>query len=279
MAWPAVKRKFSQEEIRVWLTTEVKWGAWRPSYIVLHNTAAPSWAQWDKTAQDDKKKGIVPGTTRVNSLDNYFRVERGWSGAPHFFVPDDGIWAFNPVWLPGVHSPSYNHNSIGIEMVADFAVEDDDSGPGLKVRNNTIYLAALLCEIFGLDPHHAVILHKDDPETTHDCPGKDFAQDRAAVIASIAALMIGGEHDPEATLKASGDVTPAPVKEQHGTTTASDLNFRRGPGVNNEQIGSLPRGTDLIVMDSAKNANDTWLRVKTPAGYLGWVSGRYVALK
>jgi hypothetical protein len=185
MAWPAVKKAFSQEEFRAHVAT-LQWSRWRPSLIVLHNTAAPTWAQWHKTAEQDRAAGKVPGSSRIDSMENYFRDEKGWSGAPHLFVPEDRIWEFNPLTEPGVHSPSWNHVSIGIEMVADFDREDDGSGPGLLVRRNAVFAAAVLCSALGLEPRAQVKLHREDPKTTHACPGEYFALDREFVIAEIA---------------------------------------------------------------------------------------------
>lgn len=274
MAWPAVKRKFGQEEFRRYVAG-LAWGPWRPSKMVLHNTAAPSWAQWEEKAAEDRKAGRVPGVTRIASLENYFRNERKWGGCPHLFIPDDGIWVMNPLTLPGTHTPSWNHNSIGIEMVADFSREDDDSGPGLKVKLNTVFAVAVLCETFGLTPSSNTIkLHKDDPKTTHDCPGRDFAQDYDLVIAAVQDLMEGGDLDHDELAHLEKPVVFKPLRL--GVSAANGLNFRRGPGVNNESVGQLAKGVRFEILDEAPNGTTKWLQVKTPAGYVGWVAGKYV---
>lgn len=276
MSWPAVKQAFLQEPFRRYVA-DTTWPAWRPSKIVWHNTAAPSLAQWMKSAADDKADGRVPGITRIGNLERYFRDDNHWSGCPHLFIANDFIWAMNPLTKPGVHSPSFNTTAIGIEMVGDFDREDDDAGEGLKVKNNTIFATAVLCSALGLDPHTAILLHKQDPRTTHDCPGKDIAQDKLAMIADVAALMAGGEHDPHNVASViAGDVPATSNAELRGTTTAGDLNVRRGPGVSNESIGSLPKDLALVILGSARNGSTEWLKIKTPAGYIGWVSGRFV---
>lgn len=281
MAWPAVKRDFQQEAFRAYVDTLV-WNRWRPSMIVLHNTAAPSLAQWHETAAKDQAAGRVPGASRIASLEQYFRNDQGWSGAPHLFVADDRIWVFNPLTLPGVHSPSWNGISIGIEMVADFAREDDDAGPGLKVRRNAEFCTAVLCATLGLDPQKAVKLHREDPKTTHDCPGKDFAQDEAQVIAEIADLMDGGDHDHAAVAAAIGVIPkPAPPAPQHGIVTTNDLNMRTGAGITNNSIGSLQKGADIIIIGKASNGATGWLRVAVDgaAGHReGWVAAKYVKI-
>jgi hypothetical protein len=278
MTWPAVKKSFKQEQFRSYVEALAP-SRWRPSLIVWHNTAAPTLAQWHETAGKDVAAGRVPGSSRIDSLESYFRNDRGWSGCPHLFVADDLIWAMNPLTAPGVHSPSWNSISIGIEMVADFDREDDDSGAGLMVRQNTVFATAVLCSAFGLDPHVAIKLHKEDPKTTHACPGEDFARDKAAAIAEVIALMDGGEHHHDDTAAAIG-VLPAAAKptERHGVVATDGLNVRRGPGVLNESIGSLPKGLELVILDEARNATTAWLNVRTPAGYTGWVSGHYVTI-
>lgn len=290
MTWPAVKQSFVQDDFRRYVAG-LAWSSWRPSKIVWHNTAAPSLAQWIKSADADRAAGRVPGSTRIGNLENFFRFDNHWSGCPHLFITNDFIWVMNPLTSPGVHSPSWNNTAIGIEMVGDFSSEDDDAGEGLKVKQNTVFATAILCSALGLDPtsgavghtDHSVagtiFLHKQDWATSHDCPGKDIANDKAAMIADVADLMAGGEHDPAGVAAViAGDVPKPPSLIRHGVTTADDLNFRRGPGVNNESTGSLPKGVELTVLAEARNGSSTWLQVRTPAGHIGWVSGRYVQI-
>lgn len=275
MTWPAVKQAFNQDDFRRYVGL-MMWPSWRPSRIVWHNTAAPSLAQWIKSANDDRAKGLVPGITRIGNLESFFRFDNHWSGCPHLFVANDAIWAMNPLNSPGVHSPSFNTTAIGIEMVGDFAAEDDDTGEGLKVKRNTIFATAALCSALGLDPHTSILLHKEDPRTTHDCPGEHIAADKAAMIAEVCDLMAGGEHDPGHVAAVIAGQTPAPKAVSRGVTNTAGLNFRRGPGIANETTGSLGKGIELEILASATNASSQWLQVRTPAGHVGWVAGRYV---
>jgi hypothetical protein len=158
---------------------------WKPSFMVLHNTGAPTLAQWHK----------VSGETRMQNLQDYFRG-RGWSAGPHAFVADDLIWPFTPFTVPGVHSPSWNGTSLGVEMVADFATENPNAGAGLKVKQNTVALFAMLHAKLGINPD-TIKLHKDDPLTTHDCPGHLMAIQKDAFIAAVHQYMGSeGEHSP-----------------------------------------------------------------------------------
>lgn len=288
MTWPAVKRPFTQEAFRGYVGS-MTWLGWRPSKIVWHNTAAPSLSQWIKSANADRDKGLVPGITRIGNIENFFRYDNKWSGCPHLFIANDLIWVMNPLSASGVHSPSWNNTAIGIEMVGDFAAEDDDSGEGLKVKQNTIFATAILCSALGLDPisgevdhNHkttgTIFLHKQDWATTHDCPGEHIAGHKLAMISEVSGLMSGGEHDPHAVAAViSGQPPPPPsVHSRNGITNAGDLNVRRGPGVANESIGSLPKGTKLEILTQAKNGTSEWLQIRTPLGHVGWVSSRYV---
>ena len=275
--WPAVKRGFSQEGFRRYVEPLV-WNKWRPSKFVWHNTAAPTLAQWVTSGEKDRAKGQLPGTTRINNLETYFRVNNHWSGCPHLFIAPDLIWVMNPLTAPGVHSPSYNSTAIGIEMIGDFSVEDDEAGLGLLVKQNTIFATAILCAELGIEPNvFNILLHKEDRRTTHDCPGKNIAVDKFKMGESVAALLAGGEHDPDATAAIiAGSVPSTLTSETRGVTLADNLNFRTGPGVNNPSSGMLPKGVRVTILDQAMNGSTGWVRVKTPNGHVGWVAARFI---
>jgi hypothetical protein len=153
---------------------------WRPSFVVLHNTAVPTFAQWHD----------VPGTTRMQNLQTYYRDTQKWSAGPHLFVADDFIWVFTPLTVPGVHSPSWNHVAWGVELVGDYAVETLNS----RLQQNAISALVTLHGALGLDPSQ-LRLHREDPATTHICPGSKIS--KADVIASIKvglAAAFPGEH-------------------------------------------------------------------------------------
>lgn len=278
--WPAINAEYTQENFRR-RVADLQWSKWRPNKIVWHNTAAPTLQQWIKSADEDRAAGRVPGITRIRNLEAFFRDNNGWSGCPHLFIANDFIWEMNVLTSPGVHSPSWNGTSIGIEMIGDYDIEQADSGEGLKVKQNTIFATAILCAAIGLEPASGevsashvtsgtIFLHKQDWKTTHDCPGKFMAADKAEMIAEVAGMMGGGD---------AHDDPPSPaVAPQSGVTTIDGLSFRRGPGVTNEATGLLPKGTKLTILSTAANGSDLWLQVRTPAGYTGWVSGRYVSI-
>jgi hypothetical protein len=128
-----------------------------PSFCVVHNTGNPTLARWHD----------VDGAQRMRGLAGYYRDDMGWSAGPHLFVADDAIWVFTPLSVPGVHSPSWNAVSWGVELVGDY----DHEPFGEDVKRNGIEALATLHRLAGwAEPQ--LRLHKDDPRTTHSfCPG------------------------------------------------------------------------------------------------------------
>lgn len=162
----------------------LRWASWRPHFCVLHHTGAPTLAEW---------LAGPPAAVRMRNLEHYYRDELGWSAGPHLFVAPDLIWVFTPLTVPGVHSPSWNLLSWGIEMVGDYDTEDFFAGPGAAVRRNAIAALATLHEALGLSPT-TLRFHREDPLTTHrDCPGLTIA--KPPIVAELAAAL-AGEHHP-----------------------------------------------------------------------------------
>lgn len=144
----------------------ISWEKWKPDFLVIHNTAAPSLA--------DRPNGFT--AQHIKNLEKYYRDDRGWPSGPHFFVDDKQIWVFTPTNVPGTHSPSWNNVSIGIEMLGDFNKEEFTSGRGVRVKGNTAELAGALLAVLGLKSSDWR-WHVQDPKTTHDCPGKNARND------------------------------------------------------------------------------------------------------
>lgn len=174
---------FSQEEFDSYCHG-LQWVAWRPSFIVLHNTGSPSLAQ--------RPGGLT--LQHIKNLEAFYRDKNGWSAGPHLFIDDKQIWVFTPLTVSGVHSPSWNKVSLGMEMLGDYEREPFDSGRGLKVRKNAVAALATLCAILGIDSH-TIRIHREDPLTTHACPGKNVR--KLEVIQEVTDLLISrhaGEH-------------------------------------------------------------------------------------
>jgi hypothetical protein len=163
---------------------ELQWTAWRPSFIILHNTAVPSLAQ--------RPNGF--SMQNMRALEQFYRDQQGWKAGPHLFIDDKQIWVFTPLTVSGTHSPSFNKTALGIEMLGNYEKESFDSGRGLRVRQNTVAAIATLSAILGLDPY-TMKLHREDPLTTHACPGKNVR--KLEIIQEVQDLLVArhaGEH-------------------------------------------------------------------------------------
>lgn len=144
-------------------------------FCVVHNTQIPSFAQWHS----------VSGAARMKNLERYYRDTQGWSGGPHAFIADDFIWPFTPLWLPGVHAPSWNAVAWGIEIVGNYAKEPLRA----DVLTNTIGALSTLHRLAHFDPT-TIRFHKEDPKTTHDgCPGPNVK--KANIIRAVQQSLAG----------------------------------------------------------------------------------------
>lgn len=176
MPWtPIVGKSFSPTEFDKYVKTLV-WKDWKPQFITIHNTAIPSLAQ------------RPDGFTRqhILNLESYFKNDRKWSGGPHLFIDDKQIWVFNPLTLPGVHSPSWNRTAIGIEMLGDFNKESFTNGRGNLVRINTVAAVAALSNVLGFKSD-SWKFHVEDKRSDHDCPGKNARAERTNLVMEIEA--------------------------------------------------------------------------------------------
>lgn len=177
---PIINRFFRPNDTLRAFLDSVCLADWHPDFVVLHNTGAPTLAQ--------RPQGFLP-QHMVNLAEYYAGL--GWHAGPHFFVDQNGIWAFSRPDRPGVHSPSWNAVSWGVEMLGDYDHDDFASGPGAAVAQNAVYLLAALHARARLDSH-TLRLHKWDPRTTHkDCPGRAVNSD--AVIERVHNLMLSWE--------------------------------------------------------------------------------------
>jgi hypothetical protein len=169
---PIVGRSFTAAEFTTYCKDLVL-GAWRPQFIVVHNTYIPNKTQWH----------APPGPAqRIKNLETFYRDTQKWSAGPHLFVADDCIWVFTPLTHPGVHSPSWNKVSWGVETVGDFETEAFDA----NTEENLICALAALHKRGNLDPG-TIRFHKEDPLTTHNCPGKNMV--KGEIIARVRAAL------------------------------------------------------------------------------------------
>lgn len=230
------------------------------SGMVVHNTAAPTLAQW--TDQNEAQ--------RIKNLERYFRDQRGWPSGPHAFVDDNGVWVFTPFDKKGTHSPSWNGTKLGIEMIGDFDRESVTEGRGLGVYKNTVALFAMLHEKYGWNPE-TIKFHKEDPRTTHDCPGKHM--NKAKFISDVEEYMGHAGDLNEPPLK---PVIEVPKPKVGVTITPNDtLNLREISSASSKVLSVLPNGSQVEVLGRAMNVETAWLRVKYKEK-IGWVAARYV---
>ena len=135
---------------------------WRPQFAVVHNTQTPTLADWHEK----------PPEQHLRDFEKYYRDTVQWSAGPHLFIADDRIWVFTALDTPGVHSPSWNANSWGVELVGDYDLEPLSEA----TRENAVSALAALHMLGGLDPQ-SMRIHKEDPKTTHTyCPGKNIVK-------------------------------------------------------------------------------------------------------
>jgi N-acetylmuramoyl-L-alanine amidase len=124
-----------------------------------HSLTIPSsTTKWSHKTTHPKSRILLP---RQNGLE----------AGPHLFVDDKQIWVFTPLTLSGTHSPSWNKVAIGVEILGDYDKDAFNSGRGLKVQKDATAAIATLSAMLGVEPD-TMRLHKEDPLTTHACPGK-----------------------------------------------------------------------------------------------------------
>ena len=174
-----VGRGFTAPDFEDYLRT-LTFDAWRPQFVVVHNTGDPTFAQWHS----------VPTPRRLRGLESYYRDDMKWSAGPHLFVADDFIWVFTPLTTSGVHSPSWNHLSWGVEIVGDYDHEILTDA----VRENAISAISTLHMALGLDPD-TLKFHKEDPATTHTyCPGVRVVKQELIDGMKRLIILESGEH-------------------------------------------------------------------------------------
>jgi hypothetical protein len=195
MAWPVVGLAFSPAAFKAYVEG-LRWdGGFRPQFLALHNTAAPSLAQ--------RPTGLT--RQHIKNLERYYRDDRNWNGGPHLFIDDKQIWVFNDLTKIGVHSPSWNRVALGIEMLGDFERESFTEGRGAKVRANTVAAMAALNNKLGLSAD-GFRFHIEDKASNHACPGKLARAEREALVAEIEAAMAEDAAPPAKV--ATADINP-----------------------------------------------------------------------
>lgn len=147
--------------------------------VTIHNTYMPNLHMVDNYLATKK-------WTEAQLIDNWWQnyIRMKWFGGPHLFIFRDKIWVANPLTLHGTHSPSFNRDHFGVEMIGDYDLEIlPDS-----LRHNAVHAMACLLNKIGKHANDRTVrFHGEDPATTHKhCPGKNVGP-KAGWIAAIEA--------------------------------------------------------------------------------------------
>lgn len=186
-AFTIIARQFTADEFSTYIDG-VTLTDWTPTLIVLHNTYNPTLKACPDGFNDD----------RIENLHQYYQFQvdngpgkpKGWSGGPHLFVDQNGVWVFNPLDRHGVHSPSWNKVAWGVEMLGDYSTESFDDGPGLDVQKNAVAALAAMFRKLGIDTvdNDNFKLHREDTLTSHKgCPGSNV--DKQSVMTAVQAQL------------------------------------------------------------------------------------------
>lgn len=250
--FPIVGQRFSPSEFAHYVDAVAFGGSFHPQFIVLHNTSSPTLA--------DRPNGFTE--QHMENLREFYS-SLGWSGGPHLFIDDNGIWVFNPLDARGTHSPSWNAISWGVEMLGEYSEEPFSTGRGALVRDNAIAALAVLSRKIGADAS-ALRFHKEDPNTTHkDCPGTNVV--KADVVARLAAALSSPTSAPSALVSGRtlllhgqdiGPLSPGPAGDD-------GHNYIQARPFLSRFLGDQTVGTSLGV--DADGSHLTWNGADIPA--------------
>jgi GH24 family phage-related lysozyme (muramidase) len=156
---------FTRPEFKQWLTGQPK-PPW-VKFMVAHNTAAPY-----------IKPPITP-SKRISNIGNYYKT-LGWSTGPNIIVILNKVYLGTPWAFPGTNSPGYNGKGMGVEVEGDYRIgkHDPRTGDGKIAWDTASWVFYEVMSWLGLpiDSAH-VKLHREDPMTTHECPGNLVTKD------------------------------------------------------------------------------------------------------
>lgn len=145
--------EFTTSEFIYFVEHDLKVPSWVKK-ITLHHTFSPTEQTWK-------------GLKHLDSLERFYRVEKGWHSGPHAFVTPKHWYILTPFDRYGVHAVSFNKSAWGIEVV-----HDGDKSPFEGELADNLYagLAALFRKA-RLNPQKDLLFHRDDPLTGKSCPG------------------------------------------------------------------------------------------------------------
>jgi len=262
----------------------IQFGAWRPSYVVMHHTGSPNlktWRDWQTRTKP------VTDEQWMRNLAEYYGSPppRGpsdgpWQRAPQFFFTPKNYCVLSLPTTRGTHAKSFNANSWGVECVGDFDSEDF-AGPHLE--RYVAGLAALHVAVgLQLTPFQKSLrglhFHRDDPLTTKTCPGTKVKKPAVVklVQASIDALTKGDDLNERIEIKPNGSIRAGLVVD----VPAGDvLNVRAAASGRAPRVATFTLGDAVTITGEATNGDSLWLSIDLPGDTDGYVAARYIQLQ
>jgi hypothetical protein len=273
---PNVGKVFATAEPFLDYLDSLQFNAWRPRFITMHHTGAPSlrtWRGWQT------RKVPVTDDQWLKNLAHYYGSSKAqggpgdgpWRAGPHFMFTPTHFCVLSPPTARGVHAVSFNSVAWGVECVGDFDTET--MTPELKEH----YATGIAClyVALGIQPApfergvRGLHFHRDDPKTTKTCPGRTVQKpDMVAAAERKIAAMTDGDGSAE-------QVQPVATQARYGVVVnaADGLNVRADASAKAPAVGSLTNGTRVAITGEAKNGDTKWFRTID-----GYVAARFVKL-
>lgn len=237
---------------------------WHPTMVVDHNTGLnPHWTKDTTIAQSVQ---LMRNTTVTYA-------SLGWHSGPHWFLgPNLIAVAASPMWLPGTHSPSWNHMAIGVEHEGDFDKQpfpDDYRDFAVAFNKKLFRFLNKIANDANYKHHH------EDPETQHKhCPGVNYGP-KTWWIPAINALtpaekLLDLPHIDLTTKKPVPVITDPFIRLREGTELKAYPDaggWAVGCGTNMRPDGTRVKQGDTCTLDeahawqSARTADD-WDKVQ-----------------
>ncbi len=253
-------------------------GALAPEGIIVHDTAGGLKAEgsisWLCNPSAKVSAHVVIGrdgdTTQLAPFNRvcWHAGKSSYQGRPNCNLFSIGIEIINPGKLSKIESGVYR-NDLGITISEkDGPVErrmTDYHGDGYWLHYSEQQIGSMIALLLALrnayqgirfiEPHWFI------------SPGRKINTNPLFPIERVRSMTFG-RAVPEGS---DGD--------SDGIVNVHDLNLRGGPGIEHKILGSLSRGTRVLVRDTAMNGLTRWLRVDVPQkgdALSGWVAARYV---
>lgn len=148
---------YDREEFRKWLATQKK-PLWA-KFIVAHETDAPF---------------VIPPVAtnkRIKNLENYYRVQKKWSGGPQLFVIHKKVYGGTPISEPGVHCPGWSNISLACEVEGAYTrkLASPTTGDGGAAWDTMAWVFAEVLLWMGWEANADRIRLHYEGATTHTC--------------------------------------------------------------------------------------------------------------